>query len=448
MAPNNFKNFLILLSFFSRIGELREGAFNITAARIHMTDNFFTTIRRRAFDVHAWNDVLIDGNVFEHLDPGAFSLPFQKVAEVDDYMFAFTHNQLIHVDVSGLAFIPLEEEVDVRLWGNRFQEPCSCRLQAWTADLIGDPSMALKLYDASFCSVTDWLAVCFRLTAGAMSMVNYTEQICGPGSELLCEEPSRRFYPADPNLDWTLLLDHEKRILTVIFITALACVSFILIIVTARWIQRKGLVGRIVSQFFQSSSLVTTASISRVNIHEYAEIQNLRNQTQIVEESDEEEMVAVDDKATQTLPEELTQDLLQSLREKLDDPDNYREARDMIEHLYDLIKVEESCNNRTSTLMEDTLYAEVQPRMRPRPRNREVSSVGTRSPSLDRLAPVHYLPRPAVVNDYAEPRDRQVASHVYCELPGGVPGDVPDVLVSSRLLANRPLPEAPGGSHV
>lgn len=388
----------------------------------------------------------IDGNNFDHLAPEVFFIPFQKIPSVHKYDFVFTNNEFHQIDVSALDFLPSDYEVQVHLWDNRFHEPCSCRLRAWTSSLVLTSSISAdRLYETSRCSVTDWLAQCFRLYAGAMPMANYTEQICGPGSELLCEQPKRPHYPPDEAIQWNLLLDKEKKVISLIFCVVLSCVFVIIIVVAVRWVQRKGLFGRLISQYFQTSSLVTTASISRVNIHEYAEIQNLRNQTQIAEEPEEFEMVAVDDKATQTLPEELTQDLLQTLREKLDDPENYREARDMIEHLYDLIKVEETCNNRLSTLLdEDTLYAELQPRVRPRIRNREVSNMGTRSPSLDKLDPVHYLPRPAVANDYAEPRDLQVSSHVYCELPGGVP----DVLVSTRSMANRPLPDAPSGSHV
>jgi len=275
-------------------------------------------------------------------------------------------------------------------------------------------------------------------------MVNYTLQICGPGDQFQCQEQSPRLYPIDHGPDWYHLLDNEKRVITMVFITVLSCVSFILLLVIVRWIQQEGLIGRAMSLCFNPSSLVTSGSISRLNIHEYAEIQNLQNQTHIIEETEDDEIVAVDDKATQTLPEELTQDLLQSLREKLDDPENYREAREMIEHLYDLIKVEESCNNRESTVLEDTLYAELQPRMRTRSRQRQSTSVGTRVPSLERLAPVHYLPRPTVSNDYAQPRDHQVMSHLYCELPGGVP----DVLVTTTQMANRPLPVTPGSSQL
>lgn len=52
-----------------------------------------------------------------------------------------------------------------------------------------------------------------------------------------------------------------------------------------------------------------------------------------------EEILPTEDKWTQTLPEELTQELIESLRERLEDPENFSDAVNMIEQLYSLIKV-------------------------------------------------------------------------------------------------------------
>ncbi|XP_071446910.1 uncharacterized protein [Hetaerina americana] len=154
-------------------------------------------------------------------------------------------------------------------------------------------------------------------------------------------------------------------------------------------------------------------------------------------EEGEEDDVEREDKATQTMPEELTQELLMALREKLDDPENYSEARDMIEHLYDMIKVEEERELEEKSRMEasrrgrsvgttddeededdeiededdddepgreENLYDVIQPPKREntsgqerkcgrrrRGRHREArsyNSVGTRAPSPDKLEPV------------------------------------------------------------
>lgn len=194
-------------------------------------------------------------------------------------------------------------------------------------------------------------------------------------------------------------------------------------------------------------------------------------------------------KATQTLPEELTQELLQNLRVKLEDPNEYCLARDMIEHLYDLIKIEESCNkNIYSTGAEqhymsnvigdksDNIYDEIE--IRPSRANTSTSSskyqkslsddgpsrskvlstfqlnhldktlnsqrmktgkkfvsVGTRVPSPDKLLPYDFpnMRTVSLVDEYQMPHDHR-NSYIYSELTSAPNPDTTQPRDQLRLL--------------
>jgi hypothetical protein len=186
-------------------------------------------------------------------------------------------------------------------------------------------------------------------------------------------------------------------------------------------------------------------------------------------------------KATQTLPEELTQELLQNLRFKLEDPNEYCLARDMIEHLYDLIKIEESCNNNVYSTRPDNHYMasviadptdNIYDEIEIRPNRADTStssskhpkyrsqfdfgqsrsnvlstfqrnmsspdrtlspsiiknkkkfvSVGTRVPSPDKLLPYDFpnIRTVTLLDEYQMPRDNK-SSYIYSELISSSPG--------------------------
>lgn len=499
IAPNALRAANNLTIENSIIDEITGGAFRVNTAAMKLSKNTFRKIRRQAFEIHEWNSIIIEDNRFEKLEPESFSSPFSNLTRIRN-VFHFIDNVLSETKVDTLSFIPNEPGLDVRVDGNKFEEPCHCHLERWVSQR--SPSKGDVLYETSFCLVSDLLSRCYNLEKGYMRMKNYTRDICGSNNQVVCEESIRSYRPdIFTELD---LENTEKTVLSVIFLGVICSVGIMLLVLSVMWMKEKGACGRMrkylspfsffgmFSRMFNSSNLVTTASISRINIHEYAEIQNQINiqqkQTIIpIEEEEEEELIVYEDKATQTLPEELTQELLQSLREKLDDPDNYNEARDMIEHLYDLIKVEESCNNnnaspRTSFLFEDeeeeqepeqepdngNIYDVIPPRRqptrknsKPKRKNLNVTSIGTRAPSPDKLLPINYninKPAPTIINEYCQPRDRR--SNEYCELPGAE-SIMPDIItgkpfnclksiskhvyaepIASTML-NRPLPNKP-----
>ncbi|KAL0280279.1 UNVERIFIED_CONTAM: hypothetical protein PYX00_001619 [Menopon gallinae] len=475
----------------SSINEISNGAFNVSTAFLRLTGNAFRKLGRHAFAVQSWNSIVIDRNEFESLKQDTFLTPFSKVENITNE-FVFSDNVVNATEVKALSFVPNDPELEVIIRNNTFQEPCHCHLESWILTLSSDKWK--NFYDTSKCRIGEF-GSCYDLEGDYMDMWNYTAVVCGAAPNPDCE--MRRVGDSDSSAELDLK-DTEKTILGVIFIGVASSVVIMLFALSVLWMRQKGVFaamrryvtpsGPCCLWLCNSSNLVTSSSISRINIHEYAEIQYQMTEQQkqtiltMSGVAEDEVIVICEDKATQTLPEELTQELLQTLREKLDDPENYNEARNMIEHLYDLIKVEESCNNnnvsrRTSTILDDEDEEEEEEieegdkiydviAKKPRKRSKKVrktvtanvKSTGTRAPSPDKLSPVAFnLPRATVVTEYAEPRDRK--SNEYCELPGSRDAVIPDVLavpqqgtphlyaVPFGRMANRPLPSAPSTSN-
>lgn len=449
-----------LVIYNSKVYDVYEGAFNITVATVELGTNLFERLRPRSFVLKSWNRMIIENNTFKVLDDSAFCSPYHVSDE--SYFFRFTGNVILDIGKEALGFTP-STELDTKIENNVFANTCYCDITSWLRDKItGSDNIIERYFNTSMCHVNSVLAHCFGLSEGYVNIRNFTEFICGTDDKLLCEAIAQNdaSVPAHiPGMTSDIFydngLDREKKVLGSIFIFVICSITIMMALSGLMWFRRNGYCTKarllllpstesflnIINRIFSRSHAAAGSahSITRVSVHEYAELQAQKP-------SDTEDGIPSEDKATQTLPEELTQELLQTLREKLDDPENYSEARDMIEHLYDLIKVEESCNQNytDSTLIElddvedereggnvyDVIKVPVKPKIFCVPKEKKsFVSVGTRAPSPDKLLPVALgcvdsrKRRPAIVCDYTEPKDRQL--HLYSELGGGTPPPTP-----------------------
>ncbi|XP_052124553.1 uncharacterized protein LOC113212942 [Frankliniella occidentalis] len=391
-------------------------------------------------------------NVVTSALPRAFSFSGSEAAAAEDEWDEGAYDG----DASAPPpFLPAE----VR--GNVFERACHCQMHAFLDELVSAPAPWLPwvpaglLFNTSSCLVDKRQASCFDLPEGATAMPNYTAVVCtaglapcevdedindigdqslggANGGGLVDGSPGTTTYieGGDSALNFEAGLQREKKVLAGIFVVVVASLALVLAVSGAAWLVRRGgssrcsytaLCSRLRTLGMSETSgagggLVSASSarsISRLSVHEYERQHSHATGTGVTtltlhEDDDDDAWIPCEDKATQTLPEELTQELLQTLREKLDDPDNYSEARDMIEHLYDLIKVEESCNTNHRSLSDlheeldsymdeeeadngEHVYDVIRPQQRPsaRPRgargSRCTASVGTRAPSPDKL---------------------------------------------------------------
>lgn len=466
---------------YSRLTEVEKGAIDISVATVTFNNNEFQNLRQGAIIFHQWNRLAIDYNMFDYLETDAISARTDATS-VSNYEFSFFENRLSTVRPGALAFTKISQKLNsARVSNNYFKETCNCNMESWVRKLVTGNGSIVWMMDTSYCLVDKVLRNCFNLPEGNLGMKNYTNTICSKGFRINCTNPLTKLEPSpsppsvgphiyprqrgyfDVEMSDPDQLEREKRIIVIACVIAVFSVLVVILTSGILYMRRRGVCPKLTSNsltnfansWFSPTSGMTAAtsarSISRLSVHEYAGLQTetrvLEIETQVPLEEEEEEVYAyMENKATQTLPEELTAEYLQNLKDRLNDPDNYGEARDMIEHLYDLVKIEESCNNNNNegrfspNLDEDNAYDIIVPKSRkikiiPKP----TATIGTKIPSLEKLLPITIRTRPQIV-EYAEPRDLRIndQNHLYAELPGDE--TVPS---TSRLASRAPQPLPP-----
>lgn len=480
-----------------------------TMLDVYFFNNVFQYIATRGIMLKEWRRARIENNTLRNLAVEAISVPYSDEYTKQQSEFHFVGNILEKLNDNSLKF-DINEMASYYVGENIFIRACRCDLGSWMKSSIGgNEALVESLYNESYCTVNSVFAKCFRQPEGFMRVTNFTEAVCNAKETIVCvEETPLVVSERNPNIVKAVgilnetKLDHERRVVGAVLAVAVGGVIVMLVLSVFMCFNRKGYqfsdclwwrcadaLASLTSRLMPSDLARTTSanSITRVSIHEYAEVW-----PQKLLSTDLDETYVCEDKATQTLPEELTQELLQSLREKLDDPENYGEARNMIEHLYDLIKVEESCNNNVlgeefaemnlaadEDLMEN-VYDVIKPGKRVRRYDRSFKTLahkGTRAPSPDKLSPQSFTtssfsnslkssPGPCI-SEYMEPTDRQ--SYTYVELPYdrcGEPRRVRDdnaitladyedprdvkIPIYSELadIIGRPLPIAPARNQI
>uniref|UniRef100_A0A1B6C0W2 LRRCT domain-containing protein n=1 Tax=Clastoptera arizonana TaxID=38151 RepID=A0A1B6C0W2_9HEMI len=492
----------------SNLSEVQEGAFNITVAAVTLTDNMFDRTHSRAFILKDWSSMLVDNNTFKHMGSNAIQCIWRQILDITPQQsppsFTFINNFLADADSNVISFLS-DNEIDMKVNSNYFMQSCLCEMKSKLHDIlnVSDPMLEI-FFRTSMCHLDPFFSKCFSLPVDYINMYNFTDLVCSSNSNKInCDEVVLRdaeIPPHIPSITYDILnergsVDRERHVLISIFVFVMCGIMVMMTLSGIMWLKQNGYCTKtrililpsisilnIISRIMTRSDTNTdsTNSISRTTVHEYAELHGQKG----IEIS--EEIVELEDKATQTLPEELTQELLQSLRDELDNPENYSEARDMIEHLYDLIKVEESCNLNLEEVDNDreggNVYDIIRPVVKQKTyklpgERKSLVSIGTRVPSLDKLSPVNMKlsqikRKPTMVNEYIEPQDKEL--HLYAELPErpqelfnviemfGENYTFPSIICDSNEsadriahtplelsngMANRPLPSAPKGKN-
>lgn len=322
---------------------------------------------------------------------------------------------------------------------NFFNETCHCDINKWLEDIFRSKDVFFAM-DTSYCMVTGLLSRCFELKEGLINMQNFTELACKEGDTIVCEP-----YMGDTKiLDTTskMLLDDndENRssglilglTLGALLILAISGTIVILLIRGGLWLKRKG--------YFR----------------------NIRYNGNESSNDDENTIVTVDRNDKLDLPEELTPELLQMLRDRLENPQTHDEAREMIERLYEAFIVDESYTNNNRQEEEAHLYEELGNMQAPHLQRNSSEPDKLDGPSDDAISFLRLIEerfsrhageaeqnaRPALVGEYSEPTDAAV--HLYSELRQNKPEDYSESekkgsvkSSGSTNMAFRPLPDKP-----
>lgn len=363
----------------------------------------------------------------------------------------FVENEIETVHENSLGFIGkthLEFRDSIKYKNNYYGQQCHCSVENWIFKVL-DTEASEPFTSESYCTVEELLARCFNVPEQNMNLRKFVASVCGEDSKIDCVP-----YKSQQNSEAEIknprfphkgkekgLTARNAKVIGIIIVSAFGCALIALLITLIKWMRRRGhclkiknfissspgcgvVCGRLCS-CRDGSGLDSARSISQLSVNDYSERHRLNEprpldvtQETILPGVYSDDPVNSEDKTTQTLPEELTKELLESLKQKLDDPDNYAEARETIEHLYELIKVEESCNsNKASAPLEENIYELPFQSTAPRigKNKRQMISIGTRVPSLDKLSPLSPYNRPtALAHEYFEPKD--LAVHLYAEI--------------------------------
>lgn len=446
---------LTILFHYFRINNVQKNAISLIVANVNISDNKFVKIESGGINLSKWNALIIERNVFEDMS--------DIVAEPDENeaykkIFKFTNNYMEKLDSESLHFMKnifkLKSDFHTSNYSyNHFNQICSCQISDWLKSIFvvhGESELSVfleQIEENSFCAVH---RKCNNfIIQGHMQIPKYIDIYCNENKNVSCSDARNSIIKVISNLKFQYnfpplveenLFQKEmtnRLLLWLLFGIALALLFVVFLIFVCIKSRQKSqctnIKNEITSCFTRFDRMfgndgIDSASISRVSINDYNENHMLQETTlnednRTLRNADSlEELIDTADKATQTLPEELTKELLESLRERLDDPENYSEARETIEHLYDLIKVEEYCNmnNNNSARHQfnndrslENLYDVIQQPLMHQGRNKKsMVSVGTKVPSLEKLTQSSAYSK--LCHEYFEPRDRTV--HLYSEL--------------------------------
>ncbi|CAH4038682.1 unnamed protein product [Pieris brassicae] len=436
----------------TKIDIVETGAINSTIVLIDISHCIFHIFKERGFELSSWNKVYMIGNSFDELAPNAIIGSSGSIHEV---IFKDNEIEIMNpgsLDFLGKAFTQYEKYIDYK--NNYYGQPCNCNMSFWFASGLGVES-ADPFVNESYCTVDEFFARCFNVYDQNMPLSKFFHNVCNDKTSIQCESYNAQGEEAtkevkNPRFPHIFMEDSESgltrrnaKVIGILIVTILGCITIALLFTLIKWMKHRGYCVSIKDYFRNSNSscgfcdrlcvcgnigLDNAASISQLSVNEYSERHRLnepRVQENIIQETiipsapQEHEFVHAEDKTTQTLPEELTKELLENLKEKLDDPENYVEAREMIEHLYELIKVEESCNSNNSVATTDQENIYELPFQNTIPRvgknKKQMISVGTRTPSIDKLTPLSpYNRHPPLSHEYFEPKD--FAVHLYAEI--------------------------------
>ncbi|CAH2266071.1 jg3138, partial [Pararge aegeria aegeria] len=461
----------------TRFEHIETGAINATVVAVVIVDSVFRIFNERGFELSSWNKLQIERNSFDELAPNAIVAPGGSIHEL-----TFVDNEIEVINPGSIGFIGQAYSTNannVIYKRNYFGQPCHCNVTSWLAKglnaISGEP-----FENESYCTVDEFFARCFNVPEQNMLFKKFHDNVCNDHLSIQCEtykskelgaksEIKNPRFPHKKEGDEGIS-DRNKKVIGIVIVTVLGCVIIIMFISFIRWMRRRGHCVNIKNFIISSNSSCGTfcdrlcvcranngmdnaRSISQLSVNEYSERHRLNEprvqdviQETTVPTAYTEEIAATENKTTQTLPEELTKELLENLKEKLDDPENYVEAREMIEHLYELIKVEENCNNNSPTILniEENIYELPFQSTTPRigKNKKQMISVGTRTPSLDKLMPLSpYNRQTALAHEYFEPKD--FAVHLYAEIANcdkekrSYLGAMPDV------VAEQAIPRGP-----
>lgn len=367
-----------------------------TVAKVEVVGNHIESFHTTGFIFSNWNRIIFDDNIIMHLYPNFIEVPLNPDIE----MFSFRGNELYMIDQSALSYV---SELDYKILifdDNFFNKSCECSVYDWLEKIANSSQKAKILMNTSYCSVDNFLSLCYSIPIGIINMLNFTEKACS--NLTVCKTYNAEILNETNIFLQTDEFERENR-LTIMFIVGgilviiIVAISVVLLIKRGKWLKRK--------TYFR----------------------NMQYNTQLKRSEEENTINTEDENEKLQIPEELTIEFLQVLSKRLDDPKTHQEASEMIERLYEMFIIEDNYENNNRQNEEPHLYEELGNLNLeiPPPPYEDDKCFQTNEPrNILKLMEEKFNKKysdneetkinPALAGDYSEPTDAEI--HLYSEL--------------------------------
>lgn len=405
-----------------------------------ISDNYIQTVHEKAFAFQSWNTINFDDNIIVNLHRSFLDIPKM---DQENQEFTFISNDIFQIHEGAFDFLPNVEKLPkFSFKNNSFNETCKCNLTFWLQGIVNSSNVEYIL-NSSFCRVIDFLSKCYHLGEGLISMKNFTELVCGDNN-ITCEQ----YHGETKILDTTAIMLFEDTpqpsrngifiaiiISIVVIIVAITGTVAILLMKGGLWLKKKGYC-----------------------IH-FRNMQYNQNENSNDDEGAIVQQIVHHQQERHDLPEELTPELLQDLRKKLENPETQDQAREMIEKLYEMFIIDDSYTNNNRQEEEAHLYEELGNLQNPHiGESLQIDAISliksiekkfNTTPIDDEEDEETVKDKPALVTVYSEPQDAAV--HLYSELNNKLQSEdeanKKSSIKSNNSMAFRPLPEKPKNIH-
>ena len=392
----------------TEINSMSKAAFNCQAAKVIFRSNLFRTLGSESLKIKTWSDFAMVGNKINFLERGALAGIANPDADVGaNVSFVFSRNNVSYANMDGLKIVIESARVaQFSVDANNFERECDCDFDDWidrVSGTFGEQYLNLRgaLKNTSKCSVVDdFYLGCFD-GAERVPAAQYKKVLCGQremgrsGSDLVMPECQVKT-PLDDfwqSFKEQVQVDTNKGLLLVILLAAVGLSLVVSICTLLRWIvytlQLRAKVrsggGEMEWNFTKIEERRRSTPSPRDATDHYESLPLTR---ELIGEEEEDEQEGDDEKASEnhSSKKELAQqeakrlsylhdnppkltfydEMIDLLKEKLDDPDNYATVADTATPTTSSSVAATSTSASGNT---DSLYMD--------PKNREDGSHGT-----------------------------------------------------------------------
>lgn len=393
----------------SWIGKLDGWAMSGTIPNISFLRNTIGLVQTNGLTFKQWTWVTLINNTFNYVNVSGIDLTNHatsyNITEINGNHWRNVQSNFV---VVGKRDQPLALVIN-----NKFSHSCDCNKSFLSeVSLNGSsPWFLQKLINTSYCSTTKKGATCLGQGDDIFVSYEHWKEFCSTTTFLCMNEPSEVL-----DVSYAPTFTSSKLRILVIFIGAVAIVIVACLIgVLCFYICRSR-----EPRISKLNGCTTNKSNNCSPPHSYVDLMpssklshvpTLRPTSMLIED------VEMQDKGVQTMPNELSTDVLEELRGKLAHSDSFWDAKDTIDHFYDLIQVK-ACNNTTLSSPPDVTMCNTgnSPTKADKILNQAEPVIETNQKPvpLPRYAQIKNKPKTAAICEYGDPSDSQM--HVYSEL--------------------------------